>query len=198
MAIFAPALAFVLPHEGGYANNPADKGGATNHGITQATLDAWNETHEGYPESVADLGEDDAGAIYEEQYWPGLELVASQAVASKILDMRVNFGVSGGNKIAQQAANTLVDPPTAVDGNWGPDTVLTINTAPEKDMLQALADALTERYKAIAAKDPTQATFLGGWLRRAADIPGIVAGGIGLVALLGIGAAIWLVARGRK
>ena len=35
---FDRALALTLKFEGGYADNPADPGGATNMGVTRATL----------------------------------------------------------------------------------------------------------------------------------------------------------------
>jgi lysozyme family protein len=190
MADFGPALDFLLPHEGGYSNNPSDKGGETNFGITKATA-----ARHGYTGPMVDLTAEQAGAIYAAEYWPGLEQVENQAVASKILDLRVNFGVAGGNRLAQQAANVLVDPPTAVDGRWGPDTVATINAADPSALLDELANAAAARYQAIVDADPSQETFLRGWMRRALDIPVLVAGGMGLVVLLGIGAAIYFLDR---
>ena len=41
----------LLEREGGFVNHPADRGGATNWGVTQGTLAAWR----GYPVSVADV-----------------------------------------------------------------------------------------------------------------------------------------------
>ncbi len=40
-ANFERALSLVLKHEGGFADHPADPGGATMMGITQATLAQW-------------------------------------------------------------------------------------------------------------------------------------------------------------
>jgi lysozyme family protein len=39
---FDICLAFTLKTEGGYVDNPADPGGATNMGITLATLRQWS------------------------------------------------------------------------------------------------------------------------------------------------------------
>jgi len=192
VAEFAPALSFTLPHEGGYSNNPADKGGETNYGITAATA-----RRNGYGGSMRDLPQEVAARIYEGEYWPGLEMIENQAVASKIFDLRVNFGVAGGNRLAQQAANVLVEPATAVDGRWGPDTVASINAADPSAMLDELATAAANRYQAIVNNDPSQETFLRGWMRRALDVPVMVAGGVGLVVLLGIGATLWYLDKGR-
>lgn len=193
MAVLGPALEFVLPHEGGYSNNPADKGGATNFGITEATA-----RRHGYQGDMRDLPQETAESIYAAEYWPGLEAVDNQAVASKIFDLRVNFGVAGGNRVAQQAANQLVDPPTAEDGRWGPDTVATINSADPADMLDELATAAAARYQAIVERDPSQETFLRGWMKRALDLPSYVAGGLGLGLVLIIGGLIWISQRGGR
>jgi lysozyme family protein len=193
MADFGPALEFLLPHEGGYSNNPADKGGPTNYGITQATA-----RRNGYNGDMRELPQETAAAIYQGEYWPGLEQIQSQAVASKIFDLRVNFGPAGGNRLAQEAANNLVEPPTAVDGRWGPDTVATINAADPAAMLDELATAAAARYQAIVDNDPSQETFLRGWMRRALDIPVLAGGAIGLTVLLGIGAALWYLDKGGR
>ena len=163
------------------------------YGITAATARAA-----GYTGPMADLPMDVAQAIYESQYWPGLEEVASQAVASKIFDLRVNFGVAGGNRIAQTAVNNLVDPPTAVDGRWGPDTLASINAADPAAFLDELATAAANRYQAIVDADPTQETFIRGWMKRALDLPALALGGAGLGILLIIGAGLWLYNKGGR
>ncbi len=40
---FARCLELVLRQEGGYADHPADPGGATNFGITRKTLARWRK-----------------------------------------------------------------------------------------------------------------------------------------------------------
>ena len=148
---------------------------------------------------MQDLTLDFAHKIYGAEYWPGLDEVENQAVASKILDLRVNFGVAGGNRIVQMAVNNLVEPPTAVDGRWGQDTLNSVNSCDPAMLLDELATVAAARYQAIANANPTQEVFLRGWLKRALDLPelGIVAGGLGLFVLLGIGALIWISRGGR-
>lgn len=40
-ANFERALSLVLKHEGGWSDDPADPGGATNLGVTIGTLSLW-------------------------------------------------------------------------------------------------------------------------------------------------------------
>ena len=57
----------IIKREGGYVNNPADRGGPTKFGITLKTLKAWR----GSPVTawgVEGLGEDEAREIYESEY----------------------------------------------------------------------------------------------------------------------------------
>ena len=65
---FAACLAFTLKYEGGFVDHPADPGGATNLGVTRATLARWRRS----PVSTADvkaLTRDEAGEIYRRFYW---------------------------------------------------------------------------------------------------------------------------------
>jgi lysozyme family protein len=191
MASFAAALPFLLAHEGGYSNNPADSGGETNFGITAATARAY-----GYSGAMRDLPQDLAEQIYATEYWQ-FDGVKSQAVATKLLDMAANFGPHTAILLAQQAANSLVDPPTAEDGAWGPDTEDTINTAPEKAMLDALVNVSVARYQAIVDKNPSQSVFLKGWLSRAMDMPAVQATA-SMAGLLAIGlVAYFFMGRGK-
>jgi len=62
----------IIRREGGYVNHPADRGGATNFGITAQTLGNWRKL--GRPATVAEvmaLTETEARAIYRQQYIAG-------------------------------------------------------------------------------------------------------------------------------
>jgi hypothetical protein len=91
-ANFDRALTLVLQSEGGYADDPRDPGGATNRGITRATLARWR----GRPVSKAELralGRAEAAAIYRALYWDALrgdDLPAGLDIA--LFDYGVNSG----------------------------------------------------------------------------------------------------------
>ena len=54
----------LIEREGGYVNHPADKGGPTCFGITEAVARAH-----GYSGSMRQLPRDEAAAIYRRLYW---------------------------------------------------------------------------------------------------------------------------------
>jgi len=194
MANFAAALPYLIQNEGGYSNQPGDKGGETMYGITVSTARKY-----GYTGPMASLPLNVASAIFQEWYWNPLYLdsVSSQSVATKLLDMSANFGPGTAAKLAQSAVNTLVDPPVDIDGGIGTDTLDSLNTADERDLLAALVQACVDRYQQIVAEDPSQEKWYQGWMNRASKIPGIVAGGIGTSVLLLIGLGLFLLFRNR-
>ncbi|EMT83217.1 hypothetical protein ABNIH5_19239 [Acinetobacter baumannii ABNIH5] len=83
----------LIKREGGYVNNPADRGGATKYGITEAVART-----NGFKGSMKDLPLDVAKAIYKKQYWiePYFDQVntISSAVAEELLDTGVNCGIN--------------------------------------------------------------------------------------------------------
>lgn len=171
-SILDQALTFTLGNEGGYSNNPADPGGATNFGIIQRTLDRWNGAHPDldFPGDVKDLTQDQAEAIYRADYWRWDD-IASPAIAIKLFDIGVNAGLGTAVKLLQKAVNTFVNPPLAVDGQMGPMTLGAANGQSPGALLDAVCKAQANYYNAIVARNPSQSVFLKGWLRRAAMKP---------------------------
>ena len=173
LTLLDKALAFTLGNEGGYSNNPVDPGGATNFGIIQRTLDRWNGIHPelGFPANVRTLTQAQAELIYRLDYWRWDDLTAP-AVAIKLFDIGVNAGLATAVKLLQKAVNTLVNPPPlAVDGQLGPMTLAAANAQTPSALLEAICEVQADYYNAIVARNPSQAAFIKGWLKRAAMKP---------------------------
>ena len=155
MADFDPAVAKTLIREGGarFTDNPDDRGGATKYGISQRA----------YPnEDIANLTEDQARAIYKQDYWDRVsgDKLKSQAVAENVFDTAVNMGTTTATKLVQLTLDV------GVDGKFGPDTLKAVNAVDEKEFLAEFTLAKVARYAAICNKDRSQAKFLLGWLNR--------------------------------
>jgi lysozyme family protein len=156
---FDLALAFTLTAEGGYVNDPADHGGATNKGITQATYGAWRESQKLPLRTVELLTSAETADIYRECYWnPGRceQLPIRTAVVH--FDWCVNHGVSGAIKTLQQVLGL------EADGVWGPKTAQAVASHP--DPYYAYINARRAWYTARVQAKPNQAKFLTGWLAR--------------------------------
>jgi lysozyme family protein len=164
VADFLAALPWVLRHEGGFSDHPEDKGGPTNLGITQRTLDDARRRDASLPTWVGDLTQAQAQGIYRAIYWL-FEGVSDQRVATKLLDMAVNLGPVRAVMLCQRALGGEV----ALDGRWGPKTETAVNAAP--GILQALCLEQEAFYRRIVERDSSQAMFLKGWVRRAQEVP---------------------------
>ncbi len=96
----------LIEREGGYVNHPADRGGPTCWGITEAVARAH-----GYRNAMRNLPREEAAAIYYRLYWlrPRLDLVAerSAAVAAELFDTGVNMGPAVAVTFLQRALTAL-------------------------------------------------------------------------------------------
>jgi lysozyme family protein len=155
-ASFAAALNLILKHEGGYVDHPLDPGGATNRGITRATL----ASHRGRPVSKAEvmaLAEAEAGEIYRKLYWNairGNDLPAG--VDLVVFDAAVNSGPARAARWLQMALRLKPD------GVVGTGTLTAANQA---DARQLVADFSRERL-GFLQRLGTWRTFGRGWARR--------------------------------
>jgi type VI secretion system secreted protein VgrG len=174
MADFLRALPYVLAHEGGWSDDPDDPGGATMRGITLATarrhgIFTKTSLREITPEKLAE--------IYQADYWR-FNGIISQRVATKLLDMAVNFGLETAVKMAQEALNDLAGDILREDGHWGSKTEQCLNTVLAPQMLQLLCHEAAGRYLDIVRARPASKKFLNGWMKRASEVPdGSIPGG---------------------
>lgn len=152
--------------EGGYVNDPADRGGATKYGITQAVARA-----NGYTGDMRDLPLDTARDIYKREYAvkPGFADFPSQ-VAAELFDTGVNMGTAKATEFLQRAVNALGGAGIAVDGKMGPATRGAVNAYLQSrgnavDILCKTLNCLQGvRYVEIVEKNPTQRKFINGWI----------------------------------
>lgn len=168
MAAFDDALAFVLKREGGYVDNPADRGGATNKGITTSVYDAYRRAKGQAIQSVARISDAEVRDIYYRQYW-----LASAAdrqaypMALSLFDAAVHHGVGAALELLRASGGSV----------------------------ERFLQLREQKFRSIVANNPTQAQFLTGWLTRLAAVRDTVTSGPGssVMAGLGIIAALALV-----
>jgi lysozyme family protein len=165
----------LVDREGGYVNNPADKGGPTCFGITEAVARAH-----GYAGSMRQLPREEAAAIYRRLYWlrPGFDEVAKRSprLAGELFDTGVNMGPAVAATFLQRALTALNrnggDYPDLVpDGRIGSGTLAALDAFlkirganGETVLLRAIEALQGERYLRLAERRPANETFLYGWL----------------------------------
>lgn len=172
----------IVRREGGFVNDPADPGGATNHGVTIHTMRrlGLDLTGDGKVD-VADvrrLTQAEATGIFIQHYFdrPGIAKLPEPLQAS-VFDMYVNAG-SHAVKILQRLFNTMrVD--VAVDGEIGPKTVAAAQRAMASapgHLVDAYGIARRNYYYTLADSRPASRKYArrqdggkGGWITRAEE-----------------------------
>lgn len=144
MTDFDRALEILLKFEGGRVDDPLDKGGRTNRGITQRTYDGWREDMGLGRQDVYLISDHEIHEIYRTLYWwlaDGLEWPLSLVV----FDSAVLFG-------AGRAGEWLASV------NW-------LDASPVEKAITILC-MRRERHRANVARDKGQAKFWNGWMNR--------------------------------
>jgi lysozyme family protein len=172
----------IVAREGGFVDDPADPGGATNHGVTILTLRRLGVdlTGDGQvtAEDVRRLTADQAVDIFIEHYFrrPGLARLPEMLQAS-VFDMYVNAG-SNAIRVLQRLL-TEMGFPCSADGVIGPRTVEAAGRAAAAapgHLADAYGIARRNYYYALADARPASRRFArrrdggkGGWIRRAEE-----------------------------
>ncbi len=158
------ALEFLFFEEGGWSNHPADAGGATMYGVTQATYNRYRKA-KGLPaQSVRLITKDEVREIYDMFYWREASCHRLPwPISYLVFDAAVNSGPSQGVKWMQSGLGV------SVDGKVGPNTVKAANAAVEGydgEKIYKIMDARATFLARLVQKKPSQAVFLLGWWRR--------------------------------
>jgi lysozyme family protein len=150
----------IFKHEGGYVDHPRDPGGATNMGITFATLRAYR----GKAITKADvkaLTKAEAREIYRKNYWnkvSGDDLPSGVDLCT--MDGAVNSGPSRGVRWLQRAVGANAD------GQIGPKTIAAADEAPLAQTINRMCDDRMNFLRGLG----TWSTFGTGWTRRVTSV----------------------------
>jgi len=167
------AIDKILDNEGGYQNNPSDKGNyrkadgtvlGTMRGITPETYARYT----GRPieslteEDMKSITEETARNIVRQNHWerPKLDQLPKD-IQSNVFDMHVNSGLNA-IKILQRLIGM---PEEEVDGYLGPKTLkyMANSNVTNNDYV----DARIDYYKSITKDNPDNKKYLRGWINRA-------------------------------
>lgn len=146
--------------EGGWSDHPADPGGKTMYGITQATLSAYL----GRPATsseIRQLTKERAKTIYASEYW---DRVGGDALPAGIDLCVYDFGVNSGPSRAVKSLQAALG--VKPDGWFGQLTLAALLKANPITLIDTLCDRRLAFLKAL----PTWGTFGKGWANRVADV----------------------------
>ena len=153
---FRNALAFVLSAERGYVNDPTDRGGETNFGISDkrdGVADGMTDVNgDGKPDTrIRDLTVEQAGQIYFRDYWyPAYCQLWPDDIALFVQLLQEAVGFTG----------------KSVDGIAGKNTRAAVERADPDWLLNRLFLQRSRYYADIIKANSSQGKFLNGWFNR--------------------------------
>lgn len=166
MAKIEKLAPFILQWEGGFVNDPLDKGGATNMGCTIAT---WRQV--GYDkDGDGDIDVDDLRLITREDiinrvmkphYWDRWRAddIRNQSLANILVDWVWASGAHG-IKIPQQILSVTID------GSVGPKTLTALHSRNPEELFYQIKQARINFVDNIVRNNPSQKRFINGWKNR--------------------------------
>ncbi len=159
MSRFDQCLKFILEVEGGYCNDPSDRGGATNCGVTQSVYDDYRVSAGRNQQPVVGISADEVADIYRKRYWQvvrGDQLPCP--VDLVVFDAAVNHGPQQAGLFLQRAVG--ID----AKGTVGPRTLAAVQQG--TGVAEAVIEQRRAFYQLLAERKPSQRKFLKGWMNR--------------------------------
>lgn len=145
----------IVRREGGFVDHPSDPGGATNYGVTLATLRGFGSMYD--VDGDGDVDADDvrlvtveqAKEIYRSTYiYPMLKYAGGPVLLGLFVDAAVNHGVARVSKWIEDILKNTTDP----------------NTVYKLFLKKRII-----YFGEITKRNPKFSVFIEGWLRRVAE-----------------------------
>lgn len=165
---FDACLKEVLKHEGGYADHPADPGGATNRGVTKRVWEEW-VGHEVTKDDIKALTVEDVTPLYRKRFWDACKCDNLHAgVDYVVFDVAVNSGTGRAAKFLQEAVGVTAD------GSIGPRTLAAVNgsTLSPTELIDVICNRRQKFWESTVDKEgkPLYPVFGKGWTRRGEEV----------------------------
>ena len=172
----------IVKREGGFVDDPDDRGGATNHGVTIHTMRRLgidlNRDGKVDTADVRRLSREQAVKIYIEHYFDAPRIGSLPDILhATVFDMQVNAGAQA--VVILQRLLTEMGFPCTPDGVVGPQTIRAAHLAAEaapSHLADAYGIARRNYYYAIGDARPASRKYArrrdggqGGWIRRAEE-----------------------------
>jgi lysozyme family protein len=163
---FNHAIAFVLGKEGGYVNDPTDRGGETKFGISDkrdGIADGMTDVDgDGKPDTrIKELTLEQSGQIYFRDYWyPSYCPNWPDGISLIVFDAAVQHGVKKAISLLQDAAGVTAD------GIVGAKTRAAVLSADPEWLLTRYLLRRARYYAEIMKANSSQAKYLNGWFNR--------------------------------
>jgi len=160
--LFAPKI---LQYEGGFVNDPKDKGGATNMGVTLATWRMVGYDKDGDGDIDEDdiklLSKEDAVKVLKLNYWNRwkADQITNQSIAEILVDWVWGSGKWG--IVIPQRILKVVD-----DGIVGSGTLFALNSANQRGLHASIFQARKTFIEELVKNHPDQFKFFNGWMNR--------------------------------
>lgn len=170
MAEIGRLLPFILKWEGKFVNDPDDKGGATNMGVTLKTWRAVGYDKDGDGDiDVDDLKlltpEEVCDKVLKPHYWDRWK--ADQLKSQRVADILVDWTWCSGKWgiVIPQRILCVHD-----DGIVGPQTLSAANSIDPELFVAKVYEARKDFIMGIVRKDPEQIKYKKGWLNRLTEL----------------------------
>jgi lysozyme family protein len=161
ITILAP---FIRRWEGGFVDDPDDRGGATNMGVTLATWQkcGYDKNHDGHIDAtdIKLLSPDDFNYVLK-RYWDTwkADQIKNQSIANILVDW---VYLSGRWGIVIPQGLLLLKK----DGIVGVNTIAALNGQDPETLFRMIYNARVNFINGIVRKNPAQRKFYNGWTLR--------------------------------